>query len=709
MDKRIELLSPAGSFDALKAAVNCGADAVYLGGNSFSARAFAKNFDHEELIEAVKYCHLRGVKVYLTLNTLLSENELDNALKEARFYYEHDVDALIIQDLGLYYRLKQELPDFPLHASTQMHIHNVSGVRNACKLGFSKVVLARESSLDLIKKACKEDIEIECFIHGAICVSYSGQCLMSSVLKHRSANKGMCAQCCRLRYSLYNETEKEKVKTDTEYLLSPKDMYLLEDIPDLIKAGVSSLKIEGRLKSPAYVGLVTSVYRKAIDSFYEGKEYHLTKEEFEDLLKVFNRGFTDSYLKNDDKDIFGNIRPNHMGKTIGKVIAYRNGVVSVKLNDSVRQFDGIRILNEREDTGGILNTITLNGKYVNKAEKGDIIEIDVSDKVGPGDTVVKTIDTKLEKRILDYKMKKSPIDVSLRIKLGEKLGIGCDTGFGHFEKEYDLMPEEARNAPLTKEGLLELFSKTDESPFYIKDFRVDMDSVFIVKSRLNEIRRDFYRSLEEFILNSFNRKKAVEVSFDDLHPEDTDIHLLWEDPSGNEGLKKDPVINSSGIYKNNDVCSEFGAIIGSQDRTAYYTLNVANSYAYELLNRLGFSRIILSTELTDGQIYDLIDAYEKRTCMKIRPYVFVYGKRALMYIRRNPFRAYMNAADKYSLKENDDRYEIRINDGFTEIMEPENHVNSSIDPDMINPFVKAEKKELKDVQKALNIGIQSLY
>ena len=212
----VELLAPAGNFECLKAAINNGANAVYLGGKNFSARAFANNFDENELIEAVKYAHLRNVKIYVTLNTLLNEKEFNNAIKMADLYYSNNVDALLIQDLGLYYYLKNKYPDFELHCSTQMHIHNLEGVRTAKKLGFKRVVLARESTLDFIREASKQGVEIETFVHGAICVSYSGQCLMSSVTKNRSANKGMCAQCCRLKYKLF-DIDDIPINTETDY------------------------------------------------------------------------------------------------------------------------------------------------------------------------------------------------------------------------------------------------------------------------------------------------------------------------------------------------------------------------------------------------------------------------------------------------------------------------------------------------------------
>ncbi|MDD5792981.1 MAG: U32 family peptidase, partial [Erysipelotrichaceae bacterium] len=205
--KKIELLAPAGNMQAFHSAIDNGADAIYLGGKSFSARAFAGNFSEEEIKDCVEYAHLRNVKIYVALNTLLNEYELENAIKQAHYYHDINVDALIIQDLGLYYRITREIPDMEIHASTQMHIHNIQGVINAKKMGFKRVVVARESTQEFISEACKEDIEIEIFAHGAICASYSGQCLISSFSKNRSANKGMCAQCCRLKYKLLDKNK----------------------------------------------------------------------------------------------------------------------------------------------------------------------------------------------------------------------------------------------------------------------------------------------------------------------------------------------------------------------------------------------------------------------------------------------------------------------------------------------------------------------
>ena len=663
--RRVELLAPCGNFECLKAAVNYGADAVYLGGTSFSARAFANNFNHEELAEAVKYCHLRGVKVYMTINTLFNENELEMALNEARFAYEHKVDALIVQDLGLIYRIRQEMPDFDLHASTQMHIHNIAGINVCKKLGFKKVVIARESSLDFIKEACKKDIPIETFIHGAICVSYSGQCLMSSATKNRSANKGACAQCCRLRYGLYENNK--RVPTETDYLLSPKDMSLINDIPSLIEAGVSSFKIEGRMKSSAYVGLVTSLYRKAIDSYYKGEKFSLSQKEYNELLSVFNRGFTDSYLKDNKADIFSNFRPNHMGKEIGKVIDYRDGHCLIRLFDNINQFDGIRIISKKGDTGKILNTLTVNKKMVSKAFKNEIISVKVDSVVLKGDMVVRTLDYNLENRINDYELKRRAIDIKIKFIPNEDIEINAKLDDLEYKEIFNERPQEAMKAPISITDLENVFSKMDNSPFVINKFEAEVGNSFMPKSLLNNIRRNFYEHFEEFILNSFKRsanpftlKNKVK---EDIHTSDITI---------NEDKLK--VINPECDYTSGIICDlgGFDKLVEDKTIVGYYTLNIMNSNAYELVKRLGCDIVVLSSEINN--VDELINNYIKRNGM-INPYV-VNGKRTLMYLKRNPFIKY-SESKKLVLNDGTNLYDIHIDD-VTKIIERNVHSNEYV-------------------------------
>lgn len=279
----IELLAPAGGMEALYAAVDAGADAVYLGGSAFSARQSAKNFTDAELQQAVDYCHLRNVKVFAAVNTLVNDRELQEMEQYIGFLSQIGIDAVIVQDLGVAGLIKRIAPDMPLHGSTQMTVYDTDGALLLQSMGFKRVVLARELSREQIEKICREtDIEIEVFVHGAICVSYSGQCLMSSFIGGRSGNRGKCAQPCRLQYTMGNKSG---------YLLSPKDMCLIHHLKDLEAIGVRSLKIEGRMKSGDYVGTVTSIYRKYLDS---GES--VPPEDYHKLENIFYRGgFTDRY------------------------------------------------------------------------------------------------------------------------------------------------------------------------------------------------------------------------------------------------------------------------------------------------------------------------------------------------------------------------------------------------------------------------------
>ena len=284
----VELLSPVGDFECLQAAVQNGADSVYLGGIAFNARASASNFDKEGLKKAIRYAKLRNVKINFALNTLIKDNEFDDAVSLAKYVYTLGADAIIVQDLGLAKYIIDNMPGMDVHGSTQMTIHNLQGVLELEKLGFKRVVLSRELNLSEIEYICNNsNVEIEVFAHGALCMSYSGQCLLSSTIGARSGNRGRCAQPCRLPYELIDENSN---LLDKGYLLSPRDLCSLKYIPDLIKAGVSCFKIEGRMKTPEYVAVVTSIYRKYIDLALSDSEYKIDNEDIKKLMQVFNRG-----------------------------------------------------------------------------------------------------------------------------------------------------------------------------------------------------------------------------------------------------------------------------------------------------------------------------------------------------------------------------------------------------------------------------------
>ena len=666
--RNVELLAPAGNFECLKAAVNNGANAVYLGGKNFSARAFANNFDEEELIAAVNYAHLHDVRIFVTLNTLLSEKEFANAIKMADFYYRNKVDALLIQDLGLYYYLKKKYPDFELHCSTQMHVHNIQGVRNAKKLGFKRVVLARESDLSLIRVACKEDIEIETFVHGAICVSYSGQCLMSSSVKNRSANKGMCAQCCRLRYELY-EKEGGRIKTATDYLLSPKDMFLLNDIPDLIDAGVSSFKIEGRMKSAAYVGLVTRFYRNAIDAALSHERFDVSDEDMKKLRVLFNRNFTNDLLY-DRNDLFGQKTPNHLGIAIGETLYYRKKLQYIRLNDDLSQFDGIRI----NDFGCIVNKLYLDGKLVSKAQKGDVVAIE-SDTALKG-IVYKTQDFLLEKEIGEVKEKKVPLSLNITVLPEKEVSVELKHNDLSYRYVSDIAAQKALKAPLDEETIIRQFSKLNETVYEMEDISVTTDGAFLSVKQLNEIRRKAVEAFDAYRLESFHKDpiyadytpafKADDLSYSRMDQED-DVITLHD-----KRFLMDPVINKDSVYHTQDdaVICEFGGLFEPyREKIAYYTLNCFNSYTYEFLKGLGFDHIILSSEINEDQVKDLIEAYKERNGQEIRPFVLIHGDRVLMYIKTDPFEKYVSKNRHYYLKENRNTYDLRKHHGINELIE----------------------------------------
>ena len=288
--KKIELLAPAGSMESVYAAVQMRADAVYIGGSKFSARAYASNFDEENITLAVDYCHIYGVRVYVTLNTLAKDDELKEIMEYVGFLYSIGVDALIIQDTGLIYLIRNNFPDFELHASTQMTIHNGEAALFLKKIGFKRIVLSRELSLEEIDYISNTlNVETEVFIHGALCICYSGQCLMSSIIGGRSGNRGRCAQPCRLPYTLIDKGNNEEYKA---YLLSPKDICTLDSLKDIVASGTSSLKIEGRMKRAEYVSGTVEIYRRALDNIYNNKIQKLDKDT-KILTQLFNReGFS---------------------------------------------------------------------------------------------------------------------------------------------------------------------------------------------------------------------------------------------------------------------------------------------------------------------------------------------------------------------------------------------------------------------------------
>ena len=341
---QVELLAPAGNMAALHAAVTGGADAVYLGLETFNARRGADNFTLETLREACDFAHLRGVSIYVTMNTIILPDEVGEALECVRQAYRAGADGFIVQDIGLAAEISRTLPEASLHLSTQMNTHNLAGVRAAARLGAERITLAREMSLDEIALLCaaaaEEGMEVEVFAHGALCVCYSGQCFMSSMIGGRSANRGMCAQACRLPYELQNKALQKSLPSPGDHLLSPQDLCTVDRVDDLVAAGVASLKIEGRMKSPEYVFAVTSVYRKALDAALAKENAAITDADRDRLTDAFSRGFTTAYLDGKrGNDIMSYQRPNNRGLFLGRVDEVRDGAAYLKSAHALTEGD----------------------------------------------------------------------------------------------------------------------------------------------------------------------------------------------------------------------------------------------------------------------------------------------------------------------------------------------------------------------------------
>ena len=503
-----ELLSPAGSMESLKAGIQNGADAIYLGGSSFGARAAATNFDNDELIEAVKYAKLRDVNIFVTVNTSIKETEIEDLISYTDFLYKIGVDAIILSDIGIAEVLRKRYPNMELHASTQISAHSLNDVLELKQVGFDRVVIARELGIEEIKEICDNvDIDIEVFIHGAICVSYSGQCLMSSMLGDRSGNRGRCAQPCRQSYKLINKTTGKIINVNGNYLLSPKDLCSIENIEKILDTGVKSLKIEGRMKRPEYVAVVTSRYRKAIDNYINNKITTDKKTLKEDLEAIFNRKFTSGYLMSKNgSDIINLDKPNNVGVKVGEVLSFnpKKNKLKIKLSGKLSKGDGINL------GGGNIGRIIKNGEIFDCGVAGDIVEIDFIKNIKPKTPVYKTSD----KQLVDNANKsfKEGIEnkkINLKCEIFIKVGYKIKFNLENIEIFSDEIIEKANNKEAEIDKIIEKLSKTGGTAynFVFNNIFVDKNA-FIPVSVLNNLRRKAIEKYEEYRLD-FSAKRII--------------------------------------------------------------------------------------------------------------------------------------------------------------------------------------------------------
>lgn len=513
----VELLSPVGNFECLKAAVQNGADSVYFGGDIFSARAFAKNFSTRELKNVISYAKLRGVKTNLTLNTLIKNNEFSDALELAKSAYENGIDAIIVQDLGLAMKLIHTYPDLPIHGSTQMTVHNLNGALELQELGFKRVVLSRELSANEIAYICKNsDIEIECFIHGALCISYSGQCLFSSIIGGRSGNRGKCAGPCRLPFELLEDGK----NINSGYLLSTRDLCGLDYLPFLIEAGVTCFKIEGRMKSPEYVATVTRIYRKYIDLACSGNEYIVDEKDRKELLQMFNRGMSSAgHLSNEPntKLVFKE-KPNNMGLFLGIVQKYnpKKGLITLKLNEPISIGDTISL--EKETGSYTVSELMKNEHNITQTEIGQIVTIGrMKGNISSGDKIFKLSSKSLNQQAqesYEKENKKIPLNCKVTIQRNKPISINVSSNSSipvyknlNVNCLLDFAPVDAKNKPLNKDTVIQQISKTASTPYIFENISVFLDdNVFLPKlSILNELRRVALSEVERYVLKKISR------------------------------------------------------------------------------------------------------------------------------------------------------------------------------------------------------------
>ncbi|WP_333595063.1 DUF3656 domain-containing U32 family peptidase [Anaerospora hongkongensis] len=528
----IELLAPVGSQEALIAAVESGADAVYLGGKAFGARHYAPNFTDEELADAVRFAHLRGVFVYVTVNTLVDDSEMKALQDYLVGLYNIGVDAIIVQDIGVAAIAKQVVPKLDIHASTQMTVHNLDGVQFLAEQGFKRVVLAREVSMEDIRHICKHSpIEIETFIHGALCISYSGQCLMSSLIGGRSGNRGRCAQPCRLPYTLVNKEGQDVLENcdNGEYLLSPKDMNTIELIPELIEGGIVSFKIEGRMKRAEYVAVVVDTYRRAIDSYLLNQEaYHVTDQTQRNLAQIFNRDFTTAYLKRKEgRQMMSDRRPNNRGVRIGRVLAYDSTTKTavIKLDEALAIGDMVEFWVK---VGGRVNTsvtsITVAGQPVTQAAAGVEVTIPVH---GPGirvsDRVFKTFDARLMEQARAFfnsptAVRRIPVDVEVEAAISRPLVIRMKDAEGYSgEAKTEFIAQAALKRPLTIDTVTKQVDRLGTTVFELKSLDCRIEGELMVPvSEINEARRKAAEALEEDRLSRFARTRLSAPRYVDL-------------------------------------------------------------------------------------------------------------------------------------------------------------------------------------------------
>ena len=643
-----ELLAPAGNMEALRAAVSNGCDAVYLGLEKFGARAYSDNFTIDSLAEAIRYAHLRDVKIYVTMNTIVFEDEICDMRQQLDALNDIGVDGIIVQDLAVFDYVTANFADMEVHCSTQMGVDDLEGTMLLKEMGADRVVLAREVDLADVKKIRKAaKIPIEVFVHGALCVSYSGNCLMSGLIGYRSGNRGRCVGSCRKPYELLDRESGRSY--GTSYLLSMKDLNTIDHIEDL--KSIDSLKIEGRMKEPAYVANVVKRYRKALD---EGAD----QVEREALQKTFNRTYTEGYMFGEDPGSITNIqRPNNFGYEIGTVRGSFKGMYEIALTKTLHQNDIIRIDHENEDVNlSVARLYDQEGKLINQAD--DTCYIKIKEKLSPGDVVYKTKDYLFYKGLdadLDKEFRRFPLDLKVYAYPGAALVIDAE-GFGmQYLYESKEILEEAVSSPTNREQVEKHLARLGETVFVIGELEFESYNAFIPAKLLNSARRQIVQALYDAKLAKWKKRTKQEpakepVSFPLQKAYLTATVTTQEQydvckACGIKDVYFDNIVRrNQNVYEDREgelLLGGYGGIFRYRKTNPFvtdYSLNVVNAESCYALYQLGAKRVTLSYELNRHQIQDLISAYEEANGGSPALEMIVYGRAPLLFTKYCPLK-----------------------------------------------------------------------
>lgn len=643
-----ELLAPAGNMEALRAAVSNGCDAVYLGLEKFGARAYSDNFIIESLAEAIDYAHLRDVKIYVTMNTIVFEDEIADMQEQLEQLNAIGVDGIIVQDLAVFDYVAGNFVDMEVHCSTQMGIDDLEGTLLFKEMGADRVVMAREvdiADVKQIRKAAK--IPIEVFVHGALCVSYSGNCLMSGLIGYRSGNRGRCVGSCRKPYELLDR--ETGLSFGTSYLLSMKDLNTIDHIEEL--KSIDSLKIEGRMKEPAYVANVVKRYREALDG-------DIRQTDKDALQKTFNRTYTEGYMFGEEPGNITNIqRPNNFGYEIGKVRGSYKGMYEIALTKTLHQNDIIRIDHENEDVNlSVARLYDRDGMLINQADKTCYIKI--KEKLSPGDVVYKTKDYLFYKELeadLDKEFRRFPLDLKVYAYPGAALVIDAE-GFGlQYLYESEEILEEAVNNPTDREQVVKHLSRLGDTVFTLGDVEFESYNAFVPAKLLNSARRQIVQGLYDAKLAKWKKRMKEDVPRESIafplqKPYLTATVTTQEQYDACKACGIKDVYFDNIIRRNQNVYEDregelllggYGGIYRYRDTNPFvtdYSLNVVNAASCYDLYRLGAKRVTLSYELNRRQIQELIASYEEVNGGNPALEMIVYGRAPLLFTKYCPLK-----------------------------------------------------------------------